>query len=37
MRILSALLVTFLLYGSMWAPVVHAKEPHLAEAVFYVS
>jgi hypothetical protein len=37
MRIFSALLVTFLLFGSIWAGEVQSAEPHLAEAVFYVS
>lgn len=37
MKILSAILVTFLLFGSVWAGAVQSKEPHLAEVVFYVS
>ena len=37
MRILSALLVMFLLFGSIWAGKVHSVEPRLAEVVFYVS
>ena len=36
MRILTAILVTFLLFGSIWAGLVHSKEPPLAKVVFYV-
>jgi hypothetical protein len=37
MRILTAILVTFLLFGSVWAGAVDSKEPLLAKVVFYVS
>jgi hypothetical protein len=37
MRILTAILVTFLLVGSAWAGAVQSKEPPLAKIVFYVS
>jgi hypothetical protein len=37
MRILTAILVIFLLFGSVWAGAVQSQEPHLAEVVFYVS
>jgi len=37
MRVLAAILMTFLFVGSIWAGAVHSKEPLLAEIVFYVS
>jgi hypothetical protein len=37
MRILAALLVTFLLFASLGVGAVQPAEPHLAEVVFYVS
>ena len=37
MRILAAILMVFLLVGSIGAGAVQAKEPLLAKIVFYVS
>ena len=37
MKILPAILVTFLLVGSVWTGALQSKEPPLVKAVFYVS
>jgi hypothetical protein len=36
MKAITAIPMTFLLAGSIWAGAVHSKEPPLAKAVFYV-
>jgi hypothetical protein len=36
MRFLTALFISFLLVGSLWAGAVTSKDPPLAKVVFYV-
>jgi len=37
MRVIAAILATFLLVGSIWAVAVHSKDQPLSKIVFYVS
>jgi hypothetical protein len=37
MRVIAAIIMTFLLVGSIWAGAVQSKDQPLAKIVFYVS
>ncbi len=37
MKVITTILMTLLLVGSVWAGAVHSNEPSLAKIVFYVS
>jgi hypothetical protein len=37
LKVITTVLMTFLLLGSIWAGAVQSKEPPLAKVVFYVA